>query len=148
MFAILPTPNRLALKVANNCQLSLRRMVALLYQANIPGQGSSIAQSLAYSLPSPAAPELIPGIPKKISSERIVDVAEVHQRCCLEESGQRLDYVNQTHLALASGKLVLQKKHSRHALCLTANQTSECQTKFQNYLTDWVSCQSRTRTNH
>ena len=33
----------------------------------------------------------------------------VNQRRCLEESGQRLENVDRTHLVLASGKLVLQK---------------------------------------
>ena len=33
----------------------------------------------------------------------------VNQRRCLEESGQRLENVDQTHLVLASGKLVLHK---------------------------------------
>ena len=39
--------------------------------------------------------------------EKIVDVAEVHRRY-LEESGQWLVNVYQTHLVLASGKPVLQ----------------------------------------
>ena len=39
----------------------------------------------------------------------MVDFDEVHQRCCLEESGQWLENVDGTHLVLASGKLVLQK---------------------------------------
>ena len=34
----------------------------------------------------------------------------VNQRRCLEESGQRLENVDRTHLVLASGKLVLQKR--------------------------------------
>ena len=34
---------------------------------------------------------------------------EVNQQRWLEESGQRLENVDRTHLALASGKLVLQK---------------------------------------
>ena len=48
-------------------------------------------------------------VPKKISEEKIVDVAEVNQRRWLEESGLWLENVDQTHLVLASGKLVLQK---------------------------------------
>ena len=40
----------------------------------------------------------------------MVDVAEVYQWCCLEESGQCLEYANCSHLVLASSKLVLQKK--------------------------------------
>ena len=47
--------------------------------------------------------------PKKISEEESVDVAEVNQRHCLEESGQSLENVDGTHLVHTSGKLVLQK---------------------------------------
>ena len=36
-------------------------------------------------------------------------VAEVNQRRCLEKSGQWLENVDQTHLVLGSGKLLLQK---------------------------------------
>ena len=46
---------------------------------------------------------------RKIFSEKIVDVAVVNQRRRLEESGQWLENVDQTHLDLASGKPVLQK---------------------------------------
>ena len=56
----------------------------------------------------PAAPGLIPSVPKKFSEEKIVDVAEVNQRRCLEESEQWLSNDDRTHPVLASGKLVLQ----------------------------------------
>ena len=62
---------------------------------------------------SPAAPGLIPGVPEIISVETIVDVAEVKQWCWLKASGQWLVNVDQTHLELASDKLVLQKKRAR-----------------------------------
>ena len=39
--------------------------------------------------------------------EKIINVAEVNSQHWLEESGQWLDNVDQTHLVLASGKLVL-----------------------------------------
>ena len=42
-------------------------------------------------------------------SPRIVDVAQVNQGRCLEESVQWLENVERTHLVLDSGKLVLQK---------------------------------------
>ena len=42
-------------------------------------------------------------------SPRIVDVAQVNQGRCLEESVQKFDNVDRTHLVLDSGKLVLQK---------------------------------------
>ena len=41
------------------------------------------------------------------------DVAEIYQRPWLEESGQRLENVDQTYLVLASGKLVPQKRFGR-----------------------------------
>ena len=46
----------------------------------------------------------IPSVPKKNSEEKIVDVADVNQRCCIEESVQWLENVDQTHLELVSGK--------------------------------------------
>ena len=55
-----------------------------------------------------------PSIPKKISEEKNVDVTEVNQRHCIEESRQRLDNVDLIHLVLVSGKLVLQKKKEVH----------------------------------
>ena len=60
-------------------------------------------------LPDPAAPNLIPSILEIFSEEKIVDVAEVNQQRCLEESGQWLENVDRTHPPLASGKPVLQK---------------------------------------
>ena len=69
----------------------------------------SIVQWLAYLLSDPAATGLIPNIPEIFSVEKIVDVAEVNQWCCLEESEQWLENVDRAHLVLASGKLVLQK---------------------------------------
>ena len=39
----------------------------------------------------------------------IVDVAQANQRHCLEESELRHENVDQTHLVVASGKLVPQK---------------------------------------
>ena len=42
------------------------------------------------------------------SDEKIVNVAEGNQQGCLAESGLWLEYFDPTHLALASGKLVLQ----------------------------------------
>ena len=41
-------------------------------------------------------------------------VAEINQRRWLEESGHWLENVDQTHLVLASGKTVLQKKSGEH----------------------------------
>ena len=49
-----------------------------------------------------------PGFPK-FCNKKIVDVAEVNQWRCLEDSGQWLENVDRAHLALTSGKPVLQK---------------------------------------
>ena len=40
----------------------------------------------------------------------MIDVAEINKRHGLEESGQWLENVHQSHLVLACGKLVLQKR--------------------------------------
>ena len=55
----------------------------------------------------PAAAGLSPSIPEYFSQGKFFDGAEVKQRPCIEESGQSLENVNQTHLIQASGKLVL-----------------------------------------
>ena len=68
-----------------------------------------MAQWLPYLLLDPAAPGSIPSIPKKISDEKIVIVAEVNQLRCLEESGLWLENVGLNNLVPASGKIVLQK---------------------------------------
>ena len=55
-----------------------------------------------------------PGFDSQLSQKNFrgknVNVAEVNQWPCLEESEQWLENVAQTHLVLASGQLVLQKK--------------------------------------
>ena len=48
---------------------------------------------------APGAPGLNPSLTKKISEEKVIDVAEVNQWHWLEN-------VNQSHLELASGKPV------------------------------------------
>ena len=70
------------------------------------GRGGSIPQWLAFLLPDPVAPGLIPGIPEILSDEKIVDYVEVNQQWCLEERGQWLDNVGWTYLVLVNGKLV------------------------------------------
>ena len=45
--------------------------------------------------------------------EKMVDLVEVNQRGCIEESGQWHDNINRTHLVMASGKLVLQNKNKQ-----------------------------------
>ena len=56
----------------------------------------------------PATSCLNPSAPNFFSEEKIVDVAEVIKWSWPEESEQWLENVGQTHLGLASGKLVLQ----------------------------------------
>ena len=56
-------------------------------------EGSYIAQWSAYLLLDPAAPGLILSISGIFSEEKIVNVAEVNQRCCLEESVKGLENV-------------------------------------------------------
>ena len=51
-----------------------------------------------------------PAVPKKISAEKIDNVAEINRWPSFEESGQWLENVDPTLLVLVSGKLVLQKK--------------------------------------
>ena len=43
-------------------------------------------------------------------------VAEICRQRWLEESGQMIENVDQTHLSLASGKLVLQKNFRCHSM--------------------------------
>ena len=56
----------------------------------------------------PAAPGLIPSGPKFLIG-KINDAAKFNQRHSLEESEHCLENVDQTHLLLAIGKLVLLK---------------------------------------
>ena len=60
-------------------------------------------------LPDPAALGLIPSFPKKMSKKKIVNVNEVNQWPCLQESGQWHENVYLTRQVLASGNVVLQK---------------------------------------
>ena len=57
----------------------------------------------------PSCPRFDSQYSQKMFQGKIVDVAELNQRRGLEESGQWLEYVDRTHLVLASGKQVLQK---------------------------------------
>ena len=56
------------------------------------------------------------------SEEKIVNIAEVNQQHCSEESGQWLKNVDQTYLVLASDKLVLQKVHMIYVQKLSINK--------------------------
>ena len=62
-------------------------------------RGGSIAQFLVYLLPDPTARGFIPS--KKISEEKIIDVAEVNQWRWVEESEQWVENVDQTHQVVA-----------------------------------------------
>ena len=48
---------------------------------------------LAYLLLDLAAPDLIPSIPEFFTGETIVNVVEVNQQHCIDESGQLLENV-------------------------------------------------------
>ena len=66
---------------------------------------------VTYLLTDPAAPGLIPNIPEIFWEEKNVDVVEIIQWRCLEESsGQWIVNTDQNHIVLASGKLVYQKR--------------------------------------
>ena len=69
----------------------------------------------------PAAPGSVPSTAKKIHRKKIVDAAEVNQRCCVQESGKWLEDVDWTHLVLASGKLVLQNRKQESRLKLVTS---------------------------
>ena len=84
-------------------------MLALFPVLCRSSRAGCIAQWLAYLPLDPAALSLIPRVPKKNSVEKIVHAADLKQQHCLEKSGQCLENVDQTHLVLASGKLVQQK---------------------------------------
>ena len=66
-----------------------------------------------------AALSSIPSSPKIFRGETIVNVAKVYQKryqkCCLGENAQWLENVDRTHLVLASGKQVLQKRQIQKA---------------------------------
>ena len=76
-----------------------------------------VAQWLAYLLLDPATGGLIPIFPHFFRG-KIINIAEIYQWLWLEESGQRLENVDWTHLELASGKPVLQN-------FITFNQVSD-----------------------
>ena len=60
----------------------------------------------------PAALGLTPNSPEFFQRKKIINAAKVFQRPWLEESGQWLENVDQTHLVLYNGKVVLKKKES------------------------------------
>ena len=79
----------------------------LYYADNHCHHGGRIVQYLADLLLDPTALGLISSIPEFFSEEKIVNVAEINQRCCLDESGQWYENFDWTDLVLPSGKLVL-----------------------------------------
>ena len=54
---------------------------------------------------------MIPSIPEIFPEEKIIHVAEFIQRRWLEEGGQRLENVDQTHFVLASDKASTRKNY-------------------------------------
>ena len=67
---------------------------------------------LAYLLLNQQPRVQIPVFPKKFRGN-IINFAEVHQWCWLEESGQKLENDDRTHLVLTSGKPELQKRTNK-----------------------------------
>ena len=57
----------------------------------------------------PSYPQFDSQHSRKFFRGKIINVAQVNQQRCLEESGQWLENVDQTHLVLGSGKLEQQK---------------------------------------
>ena len=63
----------------------------------------------------PAALGSIPSVPQKNFRGNIIKIAEVNQRNRFEKSGQWHENVDRSHLVLAGGKPVLQKRRKRQA---------------------------------
>ena len=82
----------------------------MISQTKYKGVGDCIAQRW-HTCSHPATPGSILSVPKKLS----LDVAEKFYEGTAWSSRQRLDNFNRTHLALDSGKLVLQKKVSNRS---------------------------------
>ena len=59
---------------------------------------------------APSSPRFDSQSSRIFFKEKIISIAEVKQQGWLEESGLLLENVDQTHLVLASGKRVLQKR--------------------------------------
>ena len=77
-------------------------------------QGSGCLNTLSASNASilssgPSCPGFDSGHSRDFFRGKIVKVAEVNQRRCQEESGRLIENVDQTHLVLAGGELVLLK---------------------------------------
>ena len=85
-------------------------MLHLLDRQRLFEWGGSIAQWLHTFIWTHLLCVRFPVFPKKIQMKKIANFPEVNQWSCLEESGQWLENVYQTHLELASGRLVLQKR--------------------------------------
>ena len=66
------------------------------------------------------------------------DVNETYQRRWLEESGQRLEYVDQTHLVLASGKLVFQKVCHQPAQTYPMHELTVKKQGLEKYWCGWL----------
>ena len=82
-----------------------------------------------------------PVFSKFFSEEKIIDVAKVNQRRWLEESGQWLENIDPTHLVLASGKPVLQKKFFPIflSICFPSDGLSNLSFPHLRLLLDWSS---------
>ena len=62
---------------------------------------------------NPAAPGSNPGVPKVFSKTNCLDARFIDSTSASSSGQQRLNYIDRTNLVLASGKLVLHKKHCK-----------------------------------
>ena len=74
------------------CRSLLNLLIILRFSLTLlgMGDGDSTAQWLAHMLTDPAAPGSIPSFPEIFSEEKIADVTEVNQWCCLEKTEKML----------------------------------------------------------
>ena len=75
----------------------------------VGGRGSTMVGILAFG---PTCPRFDSKHPRISLEEKIIDVAEINPWHCLEESGQWLENLDQTHIMLHSGKPALQSNIS------------------------------------
>ena len=88
----------------SDCQAALNGELTRSYEKTIKcdNVGGTIAQWLAYLFPDPAALGLIPSVSGIFLEKKIVNVSEVNQQCCLEESEQWLENIDRTFWLVVS----------------------------------------------
>ena len=92
------TPKLVRLGAKDSLAGGKRKLIAFCQLNSQAYQDAKLCQHRGSRLASyPAAPGSIPSVPKSFCRGKIIDVAEVNQRGWLEESGQWLENVDQTH---------------------------------------------------